>query len=284
MTNKKGVSRGFGFVQFTDPECASKAIEVLNGKMMSGKIIHVDYFIPQRYTCWKTGPKFNKLYVRGFDQRLTDEGLKELFSEFGQVIKADVQRSAEGVSRGFGFVYFKVCSSAVKAIDAMHGEKVNGRTLYVSRFKDRRKRKGGRRQKRVTTKKPYRRFPVHTMAQYPQPDFDYPGQLQEWPYPGESCNYFPQQLCQCQDDHSQPPFAQRRLFNPPPQHQQAEMMDNLGPARVEEISEKHIEKIVEILLSMGRETLIDALDSKDRLRRAVSSALIQYYSIIIVVF
>ena len=51
---------------------------------------------------------FNNVYVKGFpaENTFTEDDLKELFNEFGEIHNTCLMRNDEGVSKGFGFVCF----------------------------------------------------------------------------------------------------------------------------------------------------------------------------------
>jgi RNA recognition motif-containing protein len=68
----------------------------------------------------------SKLYVGNFSYSVTKEQLKELFSNYGEVIEVNV---IEG--RGFGFVEMSSPSEAEKAKEALNGSDLEGRTLKV---------------------------------------------------------------------------------------------------------------------------------------------------------
>ncbi len=75
----------------------------------------------------------NKLYVGSLPYSLSEEELKEIFSPFGGVPSARIIiDKMTGKSKGFGFVEMDSQESAQKAIDAMHGSELHGRTLIVN--------------------------------------------------------------------------------------------------------------------------------------------------------
>jgi RNA recognition motif-containing protein len=74
-----------------------------------------------------------KLYVGNLPWSIRDEQLRELFSEFGEVVEAIVVTERHsGRSRGFGFVKFSTDGAAQAAIEAMHQKDVEGRPLVVN--------------------------------------------------------------------------------------------------------------------------------------------------------
>ena len=74
-----------------------------------------------------------KLYVGNLLYEVVDEDLKELFSQLGEVVSAQVIRFQDsGRSKGFGFVEMADDDSAKKAIDQLNGQDFKGRKLVVS--------------------------------------------------------------------------------------------------------------------------------------------------------
>src|SRR6267143_3171256 len=78
----------------------------------------------------------NKLYVGGLPYSVTDGHLQEVFSAHGTVESARViSDKFTGQSRGFGFVEMSSGGEAQKAIDALNGSQLDGRTLTVNEAK-----------------------------------------------------------------------------------------------------------------------------------------------------
>ena len=79
------------------------------------------------------GEEKNKLYVGNLPYSVNDESLGQLFAEFGDVQDAKVIADKfSGRSKGFGFVTMSDEDSAKKAIDAMNGKEVDGRSIVVN--------------------------------------------------------------------------------------------------------------------------------------------------------
>ncbi|HEY3304523.1 MAG TPA: RNA-binding protein [Candidatus Binatia bacterium] len=86
----------------------------------------------------------NKLYVGGLPYSVTEGRLQELFTEHGTVQSANViSDKFTGQSRGFGFVEMSSGDEAQKAISALNGTQLDGRTLVVNEAKPMQKRDGG---------------------------------------------------------------------------------------------------------------------------------------------
>ena len=88
----------------------------------------------------------NKLYVGGLPYSVTEGRLEEIFAEHGTVQSARViSDKFTGQSRGFGFVEMASGEEAQKAIEALNGTQLDGRTLVVNeaRPQEERPRTGG---------------------------------------------------------------------------------------------------------------------------------------------
>ena len=83
-----------------------------------------------------------KLYVGNLSYSTGEHELREAFSAYGQVVSASVVTDRDsGQSRGFGFVEYNSPDEAQRAIDAMNGSDLGGRSLNVNVA---RPREGGR--------------------------------------------------------------------------------------------------------------------------------------------
>jgi RNA recognition motif-containing protein len=76
------------------------------------------------------------LFVAGLDYSLTNENLKNLFSEFGTVETAKIITDKfSGQSRGFGFVEMSTQEEAQQCIANLHNTTQNNRQIIV-KFKE----------------------------------------------------------------------------------------------------------------------------------------------------
>lgn len=74
-----------------------------------------------------------KLYVGNLPYAVRDHDLNQSFSEFGEVVSAQVMMERDsGRSKGFGFVEMGSDAEAQAAIEALHGKELNGRALVVN--------------------------------------------------------------------------------------------------------------------------------------------------------
>ncbi|MGH7844114.1 MAG: RNA recognition motif domain-containing protein [Candidatus Binatia bacterium] len=87
----------------------------------------------------------NKLYVGGLPYSVTAGKLQEIFAAHGTVESARViSDKFSGRSRGFGFVEMSSAAEAQKAMEALNGSQVEGRTLVVNEARPQENRPGGR--------------------------------------------------------------------------------------------------------------------------------------------
>ncbi len=73
------------------------------------------------------------IYVGNLSYNATDEGLKDLFSQYGEVVKATIITDKfTGKPRGFAFVEMASSDEGQAAIDALNGKEFEGRTLNIN--------------------------------------------------------------------------------------------------------------------------------------------------------
>jgi len=73
------------------------------------------------------------LYVSNLSFNTDDDGLRELFEQFGKVSSAKVISDRDtGRSRGFGFVEMDSDTEAQAAIKGLNNKELNGRAMSVT--------------------------------------------------------------------------------------------------------------------------------------------------------
>ena len=86
----------------------------------------------------KEEPLASKLYVGNLNYRTEQESLHSLFSQYGEVVSAQIVVDREtGRSRGFGFVEFADETAAETATRELDGKEFEGRNLKVSEARSR---------------------------------------------------------------------------------------------------------------------------------------------------
>lgn len=85
----------------------------------------------------------NKLFIGSLPWTMTNEKLKELFAQYGEISEAIIINDRDtGRSKGFGFITFAKEADAQKAIE-MNGKDIEGRAIVVNFAKPREERSGG---------------------------------------------------------------------------------------------------------------------------------------------
>ena len=85
-----------------------------------------------------------KLFVGNLDFKITENDLQDAFAAHGNVIETNlVTDRTTGRPRGFAFVTMGSPEEAQKAIDALNGKDLGGRTLNVNIARPREERSGG---------------------------------------------------------------------------------------------------------------------------------------------
>merc|ERR1711894_224030 len=78
--------------------------------------------------------RFTNVYVKNFNESMTEEDLQKMFEKFGKITSIKLMRSDEDEkNKGFGFVSFDDAETAESACAELNGTEVNGKTIYVGR-------------------------------------------------------------------------------------------------------------------------------------------------------
>jgi RNA recognition motif-containing protein len=84
-----------------------------------------------------------KMYVGNIPYNATEEDLRELFSEYGEIESLKImQDQFTDRSKGFGFIEMVNEEDAKKAIASLHGKDFKGKSLTVAEARPQQKRRG----------------------------------------------------------------------------------------------------------------------------------------------
>jgi len=84
------------------------------------------------------------IFVGNLDFNTSEDELRQLFEVYGQVDRVAIMTDRDtGRSRGFGFVEMSSAEDGEKAIAALNGSQVGGRTLNVNEARPKPERTGG---------------------------------------------------------------------------------------------------------------------------------------------
>ncbi|KAI1766034.1 RNA-binding domain-containing protein [Hypoxylon sp. FL1150] len=142
------LSRGYGFVTFTDADDAKEAKEKLSKQKLDGRPLVLEIAEPrhrqsasdsagaaskkaEREAMLAEARKAPKLIIRNLPWSIKSSNqLAALFQSYGKVKYADLP-NAKGKLSGFGFVTMRGRKNAENAMSAINGKTVDGRTLAV---------------------------------------------------------------------------------------------------------------------------------------------------------
>ncbi|XP_009615947.1 polyadenylate-binding protein RBP47B' [Nicotiana tabacum] len=148
-----GRTKGYGFVKFADENERNRAMTEMNGMYCSTRPMRISAATPKKTTpiqqqyaavvkavyppavyppTVQTIPVDNDLtnttvYVGNLDPNLTEEELRQVFLQFGEIVYVKIP-----ASKGCGFVQFTARSSAEEAIQRMQGALVGQQVVRVS--------------------------------------------------------------------------------------------------------------------------------------------------------
>ena len=84
------------------------------------------------------------IFVGNLNFNTSEEDLRQLFEPYGQVDRVSIMTDRDtGRSRGFGFVEMANAEEGEKAIAALNGQEIGGRTLNINEARPKTERGGG---------------------------------------------------------------------------------------------------------------------------------------------
>ncbi|KEQ94574.1 hypothetical protein AUEXF2481DRAFT_5470 [Aureobasidium subglaciale EXF-2481] len=133
----RGLSRGFGFIEFKTLEDAEKAQRELNQKALAGRNMAVQFHLRREPRSLMDGiPKLNRpsktLFIGNMSFQMSDKDLNDLFRNITNVldVRVAVDRRS-GQPRGFCHADFIDVPSAQKAKEVLEKKEIYGRQLRV---------------------------------------------------------------------------------------------------------------------------------------------------------
>src|ERR1039458_6433815 len=88
--------------------------------------------------------RLKNIFVGNLDFNTSEDDLRQMFQAHGQVDRVSIMTDRDtGRSRGFGFVEMTSAEDGEKAIAAMNGTQIGGRTLNVNEARPKVERGGG---------------------------------------------------------------------------------------------------------------------------------------------
>lgn len=111
-------SRGYGFVQFSNPEHAALAIQTI--KAVAGNPVTIEAFKPRQQ---RDPARQTNVFIKNIPLNFSEEQFKTLFTECGATNSVKLVTEGDN-SKGFGYANFVDPESAARCIEKLHGLKV----------------------------------------------------------------------------------------------------------------------------------------------------------------
>ncbi|KAI5655271.1 hypothetical protein M9H77_32458 [Catharanthus roseus] len=124
-------SLGYGYVNYSNPQDASRAMEVLNFTPVNGKSVRI-MFSHRDPSIRKSGTA--NIFIKNLDKTIDNKALHDTFSSFGNILSCKIATDTNGQSKGYGFVQFDSEEAAQNAIDKLNGMLINDKQVYVGPF------------------------------------------------------------------------------------------------------------------------------------------------------
>nr|XP_043609578.1 polyadenylate-binding protein RBP45 [Erigeron canadensis] len=138
-----GRTKGYGFVKFGDETEQLRAMTEMNGRLCStrpmriGPAANKNTTAGQQYTKAsyqntqgtqnEEDPTNTTVFVGGLDPNVSDDHLKQIFSQYGQLVHVKIP-----VGKRCGFVQFVDRSCAEEALRMLQGTQIGGQTVRLS--------------------------------------------------------------------------------------------------------------------------------------------------------
>ena len=158
-----GKSKGYGYVQYTQPEQAQRALALLHGAPGPQKPLVV---LPYKTHPRAHDPGFHNLYVKNLPTSITTkEALARLFEGFGEQLSVGLfQSERQGKVAYYGIVSLKSAEEAARAVRELHQKPIDGCPLYVAKALNKEQRERQKAQLRFETREQARRITLYVKS------------------------------------------------------------------------------------------------------------------------
>lgn len=127
-------SLGYGFVHYSDPKSAEKAIERIHGMVIAEKKVVVENYITRAKKFDENSKTFTNVYVKNIPLDWTKEEIESKVAEHGDIASILVPTNPDGGLRGYCYCDYKEHDSAITAIESLNGEDIgDGNKLSAER-------------------------------------------------------------------------------------------------------------------------------------------------------
>ncbi|XP_021767656.1 polyadenylate-binding protein RBP47C-like [Chenopodium quinoa] len=139
-----GRSKGYGFVRFGDDSERTQAMTDMNGVYCSTRPMRIGPATPRKSLGYQQGgygssnnagqgsqsegdSSNTTIFVGGLDPSVTDEDLRQPFSQYGEIVSVKIP-----VGKGCGFVQFANRGHAEEALNKLNGSVIGKQTVRLS--------------------------------------------------------------------------------------------------------------------------------------------------------
>lgn len=139
-----GRSKGYGFVRFGDDNERSQAMTEMNGIYCSSRPMRIGAATPRKSSGYHNGGYSSNgsstqgsqsdgdstnttIFVGGLDSSVTDEDLRQPFSQYGEIVSVKIP-----TGKGCGFVQFSNRNNAEEALQKLNGTAIGKQTVRLS--------------------------------------------------------------------------------------------------------------------------------------------------------
>lgn len=128
---KKYVSRGYGYVQFRNPDDAKQAMTDLKDASINGRPVEIQPFCRRQHQ--NPEQTYQNCYIKNFPEHFKDADLKQLFEDYGTPVSCKIMVDDNGKSKQFGFCSMNTHEEAVRAVEALQGKEIEGLIINCGR-------------------------------------------------------------------------------------------------------------------------------------------------------
>ena len=146
IAKKRGLSQGYGFVQYFKKKCAMKALRSLQNSQLEGHNLLLKLSEKTLKTNLKSSRRMfeenemesAKIICKNIPFQATTKEIRDLFSKFGNIKSVRLpEKPGSSEHRGFGFIEYGTTHSAKLAFDALSGSThLYGRRLVLDWAKE----------------------------------------------------------------------------------------------------------------------------------------------------
>ncbi|KAK6342806.1 hypothetical protein TWF718_008193 [Orbilia javanica] len=132
----RGLSKGFGYIEFEEQAAATAAVQKMHGLIVDGRRINVQYVLrPDRDNSGSSGepnPPSRTLFIGNLSFDITDKDLNELFAGVRNCtdVRVAIDRRT-GQPRGFAHADFVDVASAEAAKSELETKSIYGRQIRI---------------------------------------------------------------------------------------------------------------------------------------------------------